>query len=681
VNESLPCFSLSLDKRNTYILKELFQEKAARNMMIAAYLRTFFVFLLFCALTTHLEAGWSPLPGITISSTTPGIVSDEPQIGIDALGNATAIWREYDSINDVTNIRFAILPKGVTGWSSPDTISSVAGNNTDAFPQISVTPSGYSIAVWEELNGTSSTIKSSTRSVFGGVWSSPLTISAATTISSQVPQVSIDPNGNAVAVWVRNNGSRAVTQAATLLFNAPFWTNVTDLSDTTKDTFSPQVGLDSLGNGVAVWTQVTDQIIQSRTYSGGIWLPTVTDLSGTLSNVPELAVNPSGIAVAVWTRFNGSSFVTEASRFAGGVWSAAADISTPGSIPGSSSVSGASVAVDLSGNAVAVWSQFDPGNNVIFIESAYLSIASGVWSIPIIASPTNGFAFDPRVAFDSNGNATAVWDFSDPSFTFSVIQAAMLPFGTNSWINLTDLSTAGEISIFPQIAVDPSGYAVVDWQNNTLSDVQAISFVPPPTVTNVNPNFGPTGGGNLVTITGTNFINVIAVNFGTASALSFIVNSPTSITAIVPPGFPGTVDVTVTTLAGTSPVTVNDQYTYQIPPPIPPLPPTDFKGVIKKIIFLNKTECVLKAKWSASPSPNVIFYRIYKNGTVVATVLATSPFVFKKCLHHCCARGYEIAAVSSDNLESIHIKLRYCRHKIFINQIKDPICSGAKKGL
>lgn len=629
--------------------------------MIATYLRhliTLFSLFLFCGLTSYLEAGWSPLPGITISSTDPGMVSDEPQIGMDALGNATAIWREYDSINDITNIRFAILPKGLSGWSLPSTISSIAGNNTDASPQIAVAPSGYSIAVWEELNGTNSTIKSATRSVFGGFWSIPLTISIPTTNSLQVPQVSIDPNGNAVAVWIRGNGSKDVTQAATLLFNAPSWTNLTDLSDTTVDTFSPQIGLDASGNGVAVWTQVTDQIIQSRTFSGGIWLTTTTDLSGTLANVPELDVNPSGVAVAVWTRLNSSSFVTEASRFVGGVWAAAADISTPGSIPGSLALSGASVAVDLSSNALAVWPQFDPGNNVVFIESAYLPIGSSVWSIPIVASPTSAFSLDPRVSFDSDGNATSVWDFNDTSFTTGVIQAAMLLFGTNSWINLTNLSTAGESSIFPQIAVDPSGYAVVDWPNNTLSVVQATTFVPTPTVTNINPNFGPTTGGNSVTITGTNFINVTAVNFGSTSALSFTVISPTTIIAIAPPGSVGTADITVTTLAGTSPITVNDQYTYQNPAPIPPLPPSNFDGVIKKNKFLNKTECVLKAKWSASPSSNVIFYRIYKKGKVVATVSVTSPLVFETCLHNCSAKGYEIAAVSSNNLESSHVKLR-----------------------
>src|SRR5262249_17725022 len=46
-----------------------------------------------------------------------------------------------------------------------------------------------------------------------------------------------------------------------------------------------------------------------------------------------------------------------------------------------------------------------------------------------------------------------------------------------------------------------------------------VSKAPPvPTVTNVEPNSGPRGGGTLVTITGTNFKEVISVKFGSAEA-------------------------------------------------------------------------------------------------------------------------------------------------------------------
>jgi len=85
----------------------------------------------------------------------------------------------------------------------------------------------------------------------------------------------------------------------------------------------------------------------------------------------------------------------------------------------------------------------------------------------------------------------------------------------------------------------------------------------PPTVTNVNPNTGPPGGGTTVVITGTNFFIVTAVNFGSNPAGSFTVNSPTQITATAPAGT-GTVDVTVTAAGGTSATNAADRFTYAV---------------------------------------------------------------------------------------------------------------------
>lgn len=59
-------------------------------------------------------------------------------------------------------------------------------------------------------------------------------------------------------------------------------------------------------------------------------------------------------------------------------------------------------------------------------------------------------------------------------------------------------------------------------------------------------SFSPTQGntGTTVTITGANFIGVTEVRFGTVPATSFVVNSPTSITAVVGAGASGNVSVT-----------------------------------------------------------------------------------------------------------------------------------------
>ncbi|MDX6627654.1 MAG: trimeric autotransporter adhesin [Solirubrobacterales bacterium] len=85
---------------------------------------------------------------------------------------------------------------------------------------------------------------------------------------------------------------------------------------------------------------------------------------------------------------------------------------------------------------------------------------------------------------------------------------------------------------------------------------------PQPTVALVSPASGSFKGGSAVTIAGTDFAAVSAVKFGANPATSFTVGSEGQITAVAPAGKRGAVDITVTTVAGTSPVALADQFTY-----------------------------------------------------------------------------------------------------------------------
>ena len=83
-----------------------------------------------------------------------------------------------------------------------------------------------------------------------------------------------------------------------------------------------------------------------------------------------------------------------------------------------------------------------------------------------------------------------------------------------------------------------------------------------PIVSAISPSAGPTTGGTVVTVSGSNFTGATSVTFGGAAASSYTVNSATSITATAPANSAGTVDVRVTTAGGTSATSATDQYTY-----------------------------------------------------------------------------------------------------------------------
>jgi hypothetical protein len=90
-----------------------------------------------------------------------------------------------------------------------------------------------------------------------------------------------------------------------------------------------------------------------------------------------------------------------------------------------------------------------------------------------------------------------------------------------------------------------------------------IELYPAPVVTAVGPATGAPGGGNSVTISGLYFTGSTRVTFGGVAAASFTINSDTSITAIAPAGTSGsTVDIVVTSPAGSSAVIAADRYTY-----------------------------------------------------------------------------------------------------------------------
>jgi alpha-tubulin suppressor-like RCC1 family protein len=88
------------------------------------------------------------------------------------------------------------------------------------------------------------------------------------------------------------------------------------------------------------------------------------------------------------------------------------------------------------------------------------------------------------------------------------------------------------------------------------------TYLPRPTVTNVQANAGGAGGGTKVMISGSGFTGVSGVKFGKKNATGFTVISETWISAVSPSGS-GTVDVTVSTGGGTSTTGSADQFTYR----------------------------------------------------------------------------------------------------------------------
>ncbi|WP_147381597.1 IPT/TIG domain-containing protein [Nocardioides immobilis] len=154
-----------------------------------------------------------------------------------------------------------------------------------------------------------------------------------------------------------------------------------------------------------------------------------------------------------------------------------------------------------------------------------------------------GFTNVTRVKFGHAGNATSFVVVSATQ-----IRAISPPSGTGTGrtLNIT-VTTPGGTS--PVVAAD------------------RFTWVVSPAITAISPSTGPVGGGTDVVITGTGLTNATRVKFGHAgNATSFVVVSATQIRAISPPSGTGagrTLNITVTTPGGTSPVVVADRFSWQ----------------------------------------------------------------------------------------------------------------------
>lgn len=227
-------------------------------------------------------------------------------------------------------------------------------------------------------------------------------------------------------------------------------------------------------------------------------------------------------------------------------------------------------AVHAPGTAYLVYHQVVQGSNgnltpasnltraqavaLILRVKAVTFTGGGTGAMPVVS------LVNPAAGAASGGNAVSI---SGANFT----GATAVKFGT---VAATTFTVNSATSI---MAVVPAGTAgtTVDVTVTTAGGTSAVSnstkySYGPPTVTKLEPNGGSTAGGTAVTITGTGFTGVTYVRFGSTVATSFVVLNPNTITAVSPPGTLGTsVDVVVTTPAGSSATSTATKFTYGIP--------------------------------------------------------------------------------------------------------------------
>jgi hypothetical protein len=394
---------------------------------------------------------WRPVTNLFADLSATGGSAFTPAIGADAAGNATVVWSRWNGTQYV--VQASYRPVG-GAWSAP---VDLAVGRSIWNPQVVVDPAGTATAVWRRVDADRSVVQTSSRPA-GGAWSAPVDLSTDPSVDysqrPDVPQLAVDQAGVVTATWSRFEAAtgqpwKFTAQSATRATDGT-WSTPVDLSPAGSPARTTDVAVDPAGNATAVWAAGASLLAATRA-AGGAWAAPV-QLSATVGprGNPRVVVDPSGTATAVWGSFSGAYGVQTASRAPGGAWTAPLDLvngdvfDTP------------AIAVDRQGNATALWQQNDGSGWVVASASRP---AGGAWGAPVILSAPEGDSWDPQVAVDLAGNATAIWarDADDGR----VVEAARLP-ARGEWSEAVELSPRGEASN-PQLAVDPAGNATAAW--------------------------------------------------------------------------------------------------------------------------------------------------------------------------------------------------------------------------
>ena len=332
-----------------------------------------------------------------------------PQVAIDDAATIVVVWIQGARIKTSTR------PAGSI-FSAPANLSA-AGLNADA-PRVAANGAGHTVAVWRRY-ATGAVIQASVRPP-GGSFSPPDDLSAPGG-TAETPQVAVDAQGNGIAVWRVLNGTTWEIQAASQPAGAAFGGPVS-VSGLGKNANSPQVAAGGAGDAVVAWAREkpgppgSPDEIQAATRTAGGSFTAPADLSGGTpggpSSHPQVAIDPAGNAVVAWKRLNtlGYPDLHASLRPPGGAFSAVMDVSAPGAY-----VLEQHVAMDGSGNVLALWTAIPPGKMASAVQAAVYDVSpprTGEIAMP--AAGVAGVPVDFTIApFDAWSSVSSAWSFGD----------------------------------------------------------------------------------------------------------------------------------------------------------------------------------------------------------------------------------------------------------------------------
>ena len=445
------------------------------------------------------------------------------------------------------------------------------------------------------------------------------------------PDVAFDADPNtAVAVYDSyNNGPSPWGKGNGTSLGAPCWAALIALVNQGRDAAgagrlnasSPTQALQAIYS--LPGADFHDVTRGNNGYPAGPNYDLVTGRGSPVANllVPDLINYPKPIRFSVGALPNGTENATynQPITTTGGVGSTTLTLTiTSGAFPtGLSTVSGTNSLL-IQGTPTAIGTvRFNvtatDGAGDSVTQSYTLTVNPVItFSPPSIPAGVVGAAYRQTISAGGGaGTKTVSWTVTSGAIPAGLLLAASP--GDPATLAITGTPTASGTASLNVMADDTAGdsatatYTLIVNQGGGSGPGSGATA---PTVTSVSPTSGPATGGTSVTILGTNLGGVRVVDFG-ANAATVLSDSGTEIVASSPVGTAESVDVTVTTVAGTSATSLADRFTYEPATTfVPPLVTVTSVGAITRKHLLTQITIGFSGAVNAGEADSPATYRV-----------------------------------------------------------------------
>lgn len=255
--------------------------------------------------------GWGT-PELLENNEVVGSVDGDPIVGVTPAGEALAVWKRSGAGNGngLWSNRFSVA----TGWATPLQAVADAGSlQSIGRHDLVVADNAYALLAWGQLDISGGTGNNGIRfkRYESGAWSQGSSAVTAPVANNQgfisIPVLRANASGDAMVAWVEFDNTLRVASAPA----GGAFAGVTSVRAANAGTWPglPALGIDDSRNALIAWADPVsrDAMVARHTVAGGWAAAVANETYPDPSSPPALAVNERGNAVMGWAQFFGNA--------------------------------------------------------------------------------------------------------------------------------------------------------------------------------------------------------------------------------------------------------------------------------------------------------------------------------------------------------------------------------------